>query len=210
MKTTLLATTAIAALTFSALSPAYAGGTDYKEMPAGVYHLDDTHASLTWKVSHLGLSDYTARFTDFDAKIAFDPKNPEKSRVTAAINPTSVETDYPNPETTDFDKELAEGEGWFNANAFPKITFTSTGIKRTGADTGVMTGNLTFLGVSKPVELDVKFNGAFAEQPFSKKPTLGFSASGSLKRSEWGMATYVPNIGDDVELLIEAEFAKAE
>jgi len=209
MKKLLLTTAAIAGLAGVISSPVNAQ-TAYTDMPAGVYHLDDTHASLTWKVSHLGLSDYTARFTDFDAKIAFDPKKPERSKVTAAINPTSVETDYPNPETTDFDKELVEGEGWFNANAFPKITFVSTGIKRTGEDTGVMTGNLTFLGVTKPVSLDVEFNGAFAEQPFSKKPTLGFSASGSLKRSEWGMATYVPNIGDDVELLIEAEFAKAE
>lgn len=209
MKKLILTTTIIAGFSASTSMPVNAQ-TAYTEMPAGVYQLDDAHASLTWKVSHVGLSYYTARFTDFDAQITFDPKAPEQSKVTAAINPASVETDHPYPEQADFDKELSEGEGWFNSNTFPKITFESTGIKHTGEDTGVMTGNLTFLGVTKPVSLDVTFNGAYAEQPFSKKPTLGFSANGRLKRSEWGMTTYVPNIGDEVELLIEAEFAQVQ
>ena len=182
--------------------------TDYKAMPAGVYTLDKTHASLTWKVSHLGLSNYTARFTNFDAEIDFDPKDFEQSKVTATIDSSSIETDYPYPEKKDFDKKLVEKEEWFNAKKFPEITFTSNSVEMTGKNTALMTGDLTFLGVTKPVSLNVTFNGAMKKQPFSKKPTLGFSASGSLKRSEWGMATYVPNIGDEVILLIEAEFAK--
>lgn len=180
----------------------------YREMPAGVYTLDKTHASITWKVSHLGLSNYTARFTDFDAQINFLPDKLEQSVVTATINPASIKTDYPYPEKKDFDKKLVEKSEWFNVSAFPTITFTSTNIVLSGGDKAVMTGQLTFLGITKPVSLDVTFNGAMKRQPFSKKPTLGFSASGSIKRSEWGMATYVPNIGDEVSLLIEAEFAK--
>ena len=185
-----------------------AASADYQTMPAGTYQLDKTHASLTWKVSHLGLSNYTARFTNFDAEILFDPKNPEQSTVKATIDPSSIETDYPYPQEKDFDKKLVEKEEWFNANQFPEIIFTSTAITLNGDNTAVMTGELTFLGVTHPVSLDVTFNGAMKKQPFSKKPTLGFSASGSLKRSDWGMATYVPNIGDKVMLLIEAEFAK--
>ena len=154
------------------------------------------------------MSNYTARFTNFDAEIDFKPQTPENSKVTATIYPTSIKTDYPHPEKKDFDKKLVEKEEWFNANEFPDITFTSTNIEMTGENTATMTGDLTFLGVTKPVSLNVTFNGAMKKQPFSKKPTLGFSASGSLKRSEWGMATYIPNIGDEVMLLIEAEFAK--
>ncbi|MEM7617142.1 MAG: YceI family protein [Pseudomonadota bacterium] len=204
----LFLTAIIAGLTVSSLAINANAKTKYSEMLAGTYELDETHASLIWRVSHLGLSQYTARFTDFDAEIIFDPKQPELSKVTAEINPTSIKTDYPYPEKKDFDKKLIEGGEWFNSKEFPEIKFVSTDIKRNGDDTGVMTGNLTFLGVTKPVTLDVKFNGAMAKQPFSKKPALGFSATGSLKRSQWGMGTYVPNIGDEVEIIIEAEFSK--
>lgn len=201
--------TALAAATLVALpSLSHANPTPYSEMPAGVYELDEAHASLIWKVSHLGLSNYTARFTSFDAELTFDPESPENSSLVATIDPTSLETDYPYPEQKDFDEKLVKSEDWFNAPAFPKITFTSTGLTKTSETTGEMTGDLTFLGVTKPVTLDVTFNGAMAEQPFSKKPTLGFSARGVIKRSEWGMATYVPNIGDEVEIVIEAEFAQ--
>lgn len=181
--------------------------TPFDEMPAGKYVLDKTHASLTWKVSHMGLSAYTARFTEFDAQLDYNPKNIGKSQVRVTVNPMSIETDYPNPEKTDFDKKLSTGADWFNAKKFPQITFTSKRIKSTGPNTATMQGDLTFLGVTQAVSLDVTLNGAMAEQPFSKKPTLGFSATGGLKRSDWGMDTYVPNIGDEVTLLIEAEFA---
>ncbi len=195
-------------LSFSTSALAQEQMTPYNEMPAGTYSLDKTHASLVWKVSHAGLSNYTARFTDFDANLTFDPNNVENSTLVATINPTSIETDYPNPEKTDFNKELSQGEQWLNAQNFPEITFESTAITKTSENTGTMTGNLTFLGVTKPVTLDVVFNGAMAEQPFSKLPTLGFSATGSIKRSEWGLNTYVPAIGDRVDIAIEAELAK--
>ncbi len=206
LKTLALSTAAIATIGFA--GPASADLTPYNEMPAGVYTLDKTHASLTWKVSHIGLSDYTARFTKFDSELTFDPANPEASSVTVTIDPTSIKTDYPYPEKKDFDKKLIEGEDWFNAGAFPEITFTSTSIEKTGENTGKMTGDLSFLGMTKPLTLDVTFNGAYAVQPFSQKPALGFSAHGTLKRSEWGFDTYVPNIGDEVELLIEVEYGQ--
>ena len=208
MKKPLLAAIMIALANFISADSAYATGTRYQEMPVGIYQLDKAHASLTWKVSHLGLSNYTARFTRFDAKIDFKPEAPESSKVTVTIDPTSIETDYPYPEKEDFDKKLAKKAEWFNATAFPEITFTSTSIEMTGENTAVMTGDLVFLGATHPVSLNVTFNGAMEKQPFSEKPTLGFSASGSLKRSDWGMTIHMPNLGDEVMLLIEAEFAK--
>lgn len=207
MKKILLSATMLGIIGYGAfsISPAYSN-TAVQEMPAGTYKLDKTHASLIWKVSHIGLSNYTARFTDFDTTLDFDPQNIEASKVSATINPTSIETDYPYPEKKDFDKKLIENEEWFNAKSFPEIKFESTDIKKTGKTTGTMTGNLTFLGVTKPVTLDITFNGAYEKQPFSQKPALGFSANGTIKRSDWGFSTYVPNIGDDVQIQIEAEF----
>ncbi|MBT0587819.1 YceI family protein [Alteromonas oceanisediminis] len=182
----------------------------FNEMPSGEYTVDLTHASIVWKVSHLGLSDYTARFADFDASITFDANNIEKSTVTATINPMSIQTAYPNADEKDFDNILATDEAWFNAGKFANITFRSTGIDMLTEQRAEMSGELTFLGVTKPVTLDVEFNGAMQRQPFSGKPTMGFSATTTINRSEWGMTKYVPNIGDSVDVMIEGEFIKTD
>lgn len=207
MKHSFLTIATIAAISILPFAKASHAETTLAEMPAGIYKIDKTHASVTWKVSHLGLSNYTARFADIDATIDLNPTDPEKSTVTATINPASVKTDYPYPDKKDFDQKLASHEEWFNADKFPKITFTSTHLEKTSETTGKLTGDLTFLGVTKPVTLDVTLNGVMEQQPFSQKPAIGFSATGTIKRSEWGLTTYVPNIGDDVQIIIEAEFA---
>jgi polyisoprenoid-binding protein YceI len=177
-------------------------------MPAGKYKLDLSHASVVWKVSHFGLSDYVARFADFDASIMYNPKDVESSKITASINPMSIQTAYPNASEKDFDNILASDKEWFNAGKYASIEFASTSITMTGDKTAVMQGKLSFLGVSKQVSLDVIFNGAMLRQPFTGKPTMGFSAKTSITRSDWGMSKFVPNIGDEVEVMIEGEFAK--
>ncbi|MGH1403048.1 MAG: YceI family protein [Alphaproteobacteria bacterium] len=182
----------------------------YNEMPAGAYEIDKTHASLVWKVDHLGLSDYVARFTNIDATLDFDPSAPEKSTISVRIDPNSLRTDYPYPEEEDFDEKLSQGKDWMNSGEFPVILFESRSVERTGDKTGVMIGDLTFLGMTKSVSLDVEFNGAFLKKPFSGTPILGFSATGKIKRSEFGMGAYIPNIGDEVTIEIEAEFNKAQ
>lgn len=181
-----------------------------KGMPSGIYKLDKSHASITWKVSHLGLSKYTARFTKFDADLLFDALAPEKSKIKVTIDPTSVRTDYPNSDKKDFDKQLATDAGWFNGSQFPEITFLSNDVKKTSDTTGKITGNLTFLGIKKPITLDVTFNTAIGNHPFANKPALGFSATGLLKRSDFGMKTYIPQIGDEVQIIIETEFMYAQ
>ena len=105
---------------------------DLQAMPGGIYELDKKHSSLTWKVSHLGLSNYTARFTDFDAQIMLNPTNLQVSKVRAQINPTSIKTDYPEPEKKNFDSQLINDAGWFNAKQFSEISFKSTSVKITG------------------------------------------------------------------------------
>jgi polyisoprenoid-binding protein YceI len=189
-------------------------------IPSGTYRLDPTHASLTFKIKHLGLADYTARFARFDATLDLDTADLTKSKVTATVDPASVRTDYPGDYAAthgrtyrSWDDDLARNPRWFNVRQFPEARFASTAIAVTGPNTGTMTGDLTFLGVTKPITLDVTFGGQLAEHPFTKGPAIGFSAVGSFKRSDFGMTAGLPEPGaafapvaDDVELVIEAEF----
>ncbi len=207
MKKLILTTAMAVILPFSA-SAQNDQMTPYTEMPAGNYSLDKTHASLIWKVSHIGLSNYTARFTDFDADLTYHPEDPAKSTLIVTVDPASLETDYPNIEKEDFDKKLSEGKDWFNTNEYPDIKFVSKEISLNDDKTGTVTGDLTFLGVTKPLTLNVTYNGSFREKPFVGIPAFGFSATGTLMRSEWGFDTYIPGIGDQVDLVIEAEFHK--
>ena len=197
--------TAMALLAIPAMAPtASAQGA----APAGAYAVDKTHATIQWQGLHNGLSWYTARFTTFDIQLNFDPADVTKSKITASIDPKSIETDFlktrPADSKTDFNNELATGDRWFNAGKFPTITFASTAVTKTGANTGKMTGNLTFLGVTKPVTLDVTYNG-FKSFPAPRKSKVGFRAVGSINKTAWGMSTGGP-IADDVKIEINAEF----
>jgi len=184
----------------------------------GLYQLEKTHASLVWTVSHNGLSKYTARFTDFDAEIILDAGIPADSRLFAEINPLSVRTDHPSG--PDWDQTLGNDEKWFNAGEHPVIRYESTDIKINGtgpgktiADidgTGIIEGNLNFLGVTKQVPLNVTFNGVRNFPYYGDRDVLGFSATATLKRSDFGMTALLPSIGDEVTLTIEAEFLYAE
>ncbi|WP_245512817.1 YceI family protein [Enterovirga rhinocerotis] len=190
------------AATLGLAGPAFAQSPS--DVPAGTYRLDPSHASLTWRVKHLGLSNYTARFSKLDATLTYDPKDPTKSKLTASVDPASVKTDLTTPK--DFDQELRDDPRFFKVAKFPEIKFVSTKLEKTGDKTGRMAGDLTFMGVTKPVTLDVTFNGSFKEHPMTKKAALGFSATGVVKRSEFGLDAMIPFIGDDVSIAIEAEF----
>lgn len=169
--------------------------------PAGNYKLDPTHASVTWSLSHAGLSNYTARFDDISGALNFNPDRPENSTVDIRIDPKSVSTGLPK-----FDAEIATSGNYFDANKFPEIRFVSTDIKITGEATGLITGDLTLKGVTKPVTLDVTFNGA-GKSFGNPGKTLGFSATTSFLRSEFDMGHLVNfGIGDEVSLRIETEF----
>ena len=185
---------------------ALAGEQSFTKASTGTYELEKSHASLTWKVKHNGLSNYTARFTDFDATIEFNPENPVASSVSASINPLSVKTDHPNGDN--WDNTLGTDKRWFNGDSFPAITFESTSVEKTGEFTGIISGNLTLLGVTKEVQLDATYNGTGNAPWFGTRDIIGFSARGTLKRSDFGMDALLPNIGDEVEVIIEAEFVE--
>jgi polyisoprenoid-binding protein YceI len=176
-----------------------------RTLPAGQYQLEKPHASLTFSVTHLGLSRYTLRFADFDASLDFDPANPTASRVSASINPLSVRSDHPTD--TGWDGRI--GNDILQGGRFPQITFTSTAVEATGPFTGRVTGDLTLMGVTKPVALDVTYNGSMASAAlYSGRAAVGFSASGRFKRSDFGSTRYAEFVGDEVEVRIQAEFTR--
>jgi polyisoprenoid-binding protein YceI len=178
------------------------------QVPAGDYTLDPAHANLEFKVNHLGFSHYTARFSDFDAKLHFEPANPSASTVEATIDPRSLT--LPSP-PAGFKDELT-GKDWLDAGQYPAITFRSTKVEVTGANTARITGDFTLHGVTKPVVLDATFNGGYAGHPMDPHARIGFAAHGVFKRSEFGISGGVPapgstmGVSDEVNVQIDAEF----
>jgi polyisoprenoid-binding protein YceI len=211
MKKTLLAACAL-----MASAPYAAGDTAVAalapDVPAGAYTLDRSHASLIFRVDHLGFSNYTARFTRFDAELVFDPTEPAASRLTATVDGRSLETDFPFPDQLDFNAQL-QGEDWLSTADHPQMTYRSTNVVLTGNDSARIDGELTLRGVTRPMALEATFNGGYAGHPMDPNARIGFSARGSLLRSEYGMSFGVPEPGskmgvsDEVEVIIEAEFS---
>ncbi len=177
--------------------------------PPGTYHADPAHTRVMFSVNHLGFSHYTAFFTGFDATLAFDPASPEAMKLSATVDAGSVETLYPD-KTYDFNAVIA-GKDLLDAAAFPTITFTSTAVKLTGPDAADVTGDFTLHGVTKPLTLAVTFNGGYAGHPMDAGARIGFSATGVINRSEYGMGYGVPapgttmGVGDAVTIRIETE-----
>jgi polyisoprenoid-binding protein YceI len=198
----------LAGLGFGLFSAANAQ--DAAPPPAGIYQLDPAHARLIFQVSHLGFSNYTAFFKEFDAKLVFDPNAPETMTVTASVNPASIETHYPDP-ALDFNATIA-GPEFLDAAAYPAITFTSTSVTLTGEKTADVGGDLTLHGVTLPITLSVTFNGGYAGHPLDAGARIGFSAKSSLMRSAFGIGYGIPapgttmGVGDQVSIIIEAEF----
>ena len=180
--------------------------------PAGVYVMDPTHASLQWSIGHNTISNYTARFNTFDARITLDPANLANSTVEVSIDPTSVDANYPGDYTgthaatgfKSWSEDIARNKNFLNAGAFPQITFKSTKVELTGPRTAKVTGDLTFLGVTKPVTLDATFNGEIEKHPFMQVPAIGFAAEGKFKRSDFGMP--VGPVGDETTIRFDGEF----
>lgn len=181
------------------------------EAAAGTYFLDPAHASVNFRVSHLGLSHYTARFTKLDGTLKFDPANPAAQQVTATLDAASLQTNYPDAAHLDFDTQV-ERE-FLDAARFPTITFTSMRVEPTGPRTARVTGDLTLHGVTRPVTLEATFNGGYkpnAMDPMGAR--IGFSAHGTFRRSDFGIRYGLPapgttmGVGDDVDVTIEAEF----
>lgn len=192
-----------------ALAASLAGPALAEDLPAGTYRLDPTHASLGFKLDHLGFSWYSASFADFDATLQLDPAHPESASLTASVDVASLTLPRP-PEG--FHAELTGGN-WLDGAQFPQITYQSTSVEVTGETTAHVTGDLTFHGVTRPVAMDVTFNGGWAGIPPDPHARIGFSATGVLRRGDFGVTAGIPapgskmGVGDEVFFTIEAEFS---
>ena len=194
---------ALVALALAApLAAAAAPSANVADLKAGHYVMDPRHASIIARVSHEGVSLYTLRFNSFEASFDYAPGRPEQTRVTASVDPASLDVN------ADYGKQFAEE--FLQASKFPKATFVSTAVQAGAGNSGTMTGNLTLMGVTKPVTFDVRFVGAGHEPlplPLGRQ-AAGFEATTTIKRSDFGSTFLANMVGDDVTLQIEAEFEK--
>ncbi len=179
--------------------------TEVDAMQSGQYTLDKDHASLLFKVNHLGFSTYIGRFNALDASLDFDPEKIESAKLQVIVDMKSIDVNNPT-----FAKDL-RGSDWLDTEKYPQAVFKTTRfVELKEKNSFKFEGDLTFHGVTAPVTLDVRFHGG-GRNFLTRKFTLGFSASTSFKRSAFGADNMVSfGVGDDVELEIHAEFQKAK
>jgi len=189
------------------------------DVAKATYTLEKSHAFLSFKFGHgHGISNYRISFTDFDATLVFDPADPEAANLSVTVNPMAVETNYPGDYTgshpdslyATWNEDISRSPKLLDGDTHPEITFTSTSIQRTGDDAGTVTGNLTLLGVTKPVTLDVSFGGVANVPWFGERDVLGFDATSVFKRADWGLNAYAPMIGEDITVSFSGEFLQNE
>ncbi len=195
----LLATPVIASCALLA-SLAPVGAADPAKVSAGNYVVESTHAQIQWSVSHFGFNDYFGIFGSPTGTLSLDPANLNAAKVSVSV---PVNTNVTS--SAKLTEKMLTGE-FLDATKFPNATFESTSVVANGKSAKI-TGNLTLLGVTKPVVLDTTFSGA-GKNFINGKETVGFHATTTIKRSEFGMNKYVPNIGDDVKLSISVAFEK--
>ena len=169
---------------------------------AGQYELDPDHAAVLFKIDHLGFSQFVGRFETLSASLDFDAADPTAARVEAIVDVASL--DIANDE---FARTLT-GPNWFDAASFPQAAFRSTGIHITGDNTGRMSGELTLHGVTRPVGLDVVFNGGGTDRLRRGAYIVGFSANGTISRSAFGVDRFAGLISDEVRIEVEVEFVR--
>jgi polyisoprenoid-binding protein YceI len=177
--------------------------------PAGAYKLDKSHASLVLRASHMGFSTYTTRFSRFDADLTLDPRNLSAANVVTTIDASSFEMDAAPQMCLD----IMKGPQMLDTAKFPQIVFKSEKIRVTGAKSMEISGTLTLHGVTRPTVLVATYNGGYAGMAnMDPQARVGFSAHGSFKRSDFGIAYGVPaagttlGVGDLIDFSIEAEF----
>jgi len=197
-----------ALLLLSSTTSLHAQEAGFGGAPSGAYSVDLTHASVVWKVSHLGFSTYVGRFNDFSAELNLDSNDFTNSSVDVDIKVDSIDTAYPFAEEEDFNQKLAKK--WFKSESYPSITFKSKSVSDLVDGKAKVAGELGMLGQTHDVILDVTFNKGVASHPFKKVPVVGFSATTSIDRTVWGLSKFAPNIGAQVEIEIEGEFLKTK
>ena len=168
---------------------------------AGTYKIEPTHTQVLFSVLHMGFTYYTGTFSGASGTVTLDPSKPSAMSVSISVPIDSVQTT-----STKLDGELKSAD-WLDADKFPTMSFTSTSVTSTGADTADVAGNLTLHGATRPLTLHATFVGA-GTNILDQHVTAGFRVTGTVKRSDFGVTKYVPLIGDEVQMTIAAAFEK--
>ncbi|GAA6189383.1 YceI family protein [Litorivita sp. NS0012-18] len=193
-----LKTTALGA----ALAATLAVGATAASAAAEKYVLDASHSQIVFSYNHLGYSTNYGMFSGFEGEIMLDAEDPAASSVTVSFPVTSMLTGWEGR----FNHFMGDD---FFGKADETVTFTSTAIEVTGEKTAKITGDLTLNGVTKPVVLDAVMNQS-GEHPMAKKPWAGFSATTSVKRTDFNVGAFAPYVSDEVQIMISIEAMKAE
>ena len=164
----------------------------------GSYKVESYHTQVGFSISHFGFTNYSGLFSGATGSLQLDPAKLGTSKLDISIPVDSVTT------TVSLLTDELKGDKWFDTAKFPKAAFVSTQVVPT-AEGATVTGNLTLHGVTKPVVLHVRFIGA-GVNPIDKAYTVGFEATGTIKRSDFGVTTYLPAVGDEVQLSIAGAF----
>ena len=179
----------------AASTNAFAAGVSYK--------LDPTHTNVLASWSHFGFSHPSAHFGAVDGTLVYDEKHVAKSSVEVTLPLSGLDSFVPK-----LDEHLKSAD-FFDAEKFPAITFKSTNVEDLGGGKLRITGDLTVKGTTRPVVLAAQLNKA-GDHPMTKRPTVGFDATTTIKRSEFGVGAYVPNVGDEITLRITTEASAAK
>lgn len=174
--------------------------------------LDPAHSMLLAQIDHLGITPYTFSFDDITATLDIGTEELHATALTAEVRTASL--DLPAPP----DGFLATllGKDWLQSVSFPTITYRSDGFDRTGPVTARMTGKLTMLGQTAPLTLHIRFHGGYAEAAWEDVARLGFTATGTFLRSDFGLTTGLPapgtttGVGDRINFRVVAEFTGLE
>lgn len=162
------------------------------------YKIDPTHTATVFTWNHLGFSTPSANFSDIQGNILVDNDQPEKSSVSVTIPVKSINTNV-----AILDSKLQASE-WFNTAKYPNISFKSTKVETSDKKNFKILGNLTVKGITKPVVLTAVLNNQ-AQHPMLKVPAVGFNATTTIKRSDFGMADFAPAVSDTIDIQITTE-----
>lgn len=173
-----------------------------QDVKNGHYKIDPYHTQVLFSVSHFGFTNYSGNFSDISGSLTLNVKDIVKSKLDIQIPIASIQTT-----SAKLTQELKDPD-WFDAKQYPTARFVSVKTVKTGEKTADVTGNLTLHGITKPVTLHITYIGA-GVNPLNKAYTVGFQITGKINRGEFGIKTYLPKVGDEVDLTIAAAFEKA-
>lgn len=170
------------------------------------YAVDPGHAQIVFSYDHAGFARGYGMFSGFEGEVVFDAEDPAASRVTVSFPVRSMLTGWEGR----FEHFMSPD--FFDAAEDEMVTFTSTAIEVTGENTGIITGDLTLNGVTKPVVLEARLNKAepYPFPPFAGKPAVGFSATTTVLRSDFNVGAYAPIVSDEVQIQISLEAIASE